>query len=108
MNKRIWMYILLIFVTLSVWFWFTVGLILFIFILLFMYEPDMQYFNLHRYIIEAIILTAIYIYGAFAGIGSLLALGRIYENKRLKIIHKIALGSYIIILLTLIVTQIKH
>lgn len=108
MNKRVWIYILLFIVTFSIWFWFTAGFILFIFILLFMYEPDMQYFNLHRYIIEAIILTAIYIYGAFAGIGSLLALGRIYENKQLKIIHRIALGSYIIMLMALIVTQIKY
>ncbi len=68
----------------------------------------MQYFNLHRYIIEAIILTAIYIFGAFAGIGSLLALSRINENKQLKIIHKIALGSYIIMLLAAIAIKITY
>lgn len=72
------------------------------------YDPELKSFTLQRYIIESIILTIIYIFGAFAGIGSLLGLSKIYENKQLNIIHKIAFGSYIIILLAAIAIKITY
>ena len=91
MKKNNWTLFLLIVDCITVFFIFTAGLIIWLFLIMWSYEPEMPYFNINEFIFETLVITAIYVTAAAAGINSIFAYTNLLKDKPLTCFNKISI-----------------